>query len=98
MSANFKPKDAPQIIANKFAMPVGTSIVMDMNKFMFNKRDENCIQCRNGFKSTLPKKLDNKIYSVSVICTCVPYYQSKEADGTGVVMFKGRREKWIKGE
>lgn len=97
MTANFKPKDAPQIVTNRFAIPVGTSVILDFDKFMFDKRDINCNGCKNGFKSTLPKKMDNKIYNVNIVCTCVPYYQSRDAEGTGVVVYKGRRESWVKG-
>jgi hypothetical protein len=98
MSVNFnKQVQPPPVVANKVAMPVGTSIIMAMDKFMFDKRDLNCTACRNGYRSTLPKMLDGKMYSVSVICTCVPYYQQSDSEGTGVVIYKGRRESWIKG-
>lgn len=98
MSVNFnKQVQPPPVVANKVAMPVGTSIIMAMDKFMFDKRDQNCNACRNGYRSTLPKVLDGKMYSVSVVCTCVPYYQQSDAEGTGVVIYKGRRENWIKG-
>lgn len=98
MSVNFNKTVQPQpVVASKVAMPVGTSIILAMDKFMFDKRDQNCKSCRNGYRSTLPKMLDGKMYSVSVICTCVPYYQSSDADGTGVVIYKGRRENWTKG-
>jgi hypothetical protein len=96
MTASFRQQPA-QLIQNKYAMPVGTNSLIDANKFIWDKRDENCSLCKHGLKSTLPKFVEGKTYSVNVICTCVPYYQSKEANGTGVVMYKGRREMWKKG-
>jgi hypothetical protein len=98
MSISFKQANAPQVVANKFAIPVGTSTILSWDRFLWDQRDINCGQCKNGFKSTLPKKVQDKIYQVSVICTCVPYYQLQEADGSGVVVYKGRRERWIKGK
>jgi hypothetical protein len=98
MTVNFNRSVQPApVVASKVAMPVGTSIIMAMDKFIFEKRDENCHDCRNGYRSTLPKVLDGKMYSVSVVCTCVPYYQSLDSEGSGIVIYKGRRENWIKG-
>jgi hypothetical protein len=98
MTVNFNRQAQPApVVANKVAMPVGTSIILSMDKFLFEKRDSNCRDCRNGYRSTLPKMLDGKMYSVSVICTCVPYYQNTDAEGSGVVSYKGRRENWVKG-
>ncbi len=98
MTANFnRAVQPPPVVANKIAMPVGTSIIMSMDKFLFDKRDQNCKACRNGYRSTLPKMVGNKVVSVGIICTCVPYCQQVDADGTGIVVYKGRRENWVRG-
>jgi len=95
MSVNFRKQENSQPPTDKkVAMPVGTSMIMSMDKFMFDKRDTNCNQCRNGYKSTLPKVVDGKTYSVAVICTCVPYFLNNDGKGNGTVVYKGRKENW----
>jgi hypothetical protein len=96
MTVNFRKQENSQPPTDKkVAMPVGTSMIMSMDKFMFDKRDTNCTRCRNGYTSTLPKSVDGKIYSVAVICTCVPYFLDNDGKGNGTVVYKGRKENWL---
>lgn len=79
-------------------MPVGTGVVMAWDKFLWDQRDLNCNACRNGFKSAFPKTIENKVFQVAQVCTCVPYYESRDGEGTGVVVYRGRRERWVAGK
>jgi hypothetical protein len=98
MTASFKPQNQPvTVTTQQVAMPVGTNIILSMDKFMFDKRDVNCNSCRSGYKSTLPKSIDGKMYNVCVICTCVPYLLNADEEKTGIVVYKGRKENWVKG-
>lgn len=87
-----------QVLNNVLAIPVGTNTIIGYDKFMWDKRDENCVNCKNGMKSMVSKRVNEKTYNVPVVCPCVPYIQSEDADGVQVVVFKGRRERWIKGK
>jgi hypothetical protein len=95
MTVNFRKQENSQPPTDKrVAMPVGTSKIMPMADFLFDKRDTNCTRCKNGYTSTLPKSVDGKIYSVAIICTCVPYFLSNDGKGNGTVVYKGRKENW----
>jgi hypothetical protein len=83
---------------NQLAIPVGTGTTYSYDKFMWDKRDLNCNQCKNGMKSMVTKRINDKVYNIPVVCTCVPYAQSEDADGVQVVVYKGRRERWVKGK
>jgi hypothetical protein len=87
-----------QVITNQLAIPVGTNTVIPYNKFLWDKRDLNCGLCKNGLKSQLSRRINEKTYLVPVVCVCVPYLQSEDSDGVQTVVFKGRRERWIKGK
>jgi hypothetical protein len=87
-----------QAINNKFAIPVGTNSIINYDKFLLDKRDLNCTNCKNGMKSMVGKRINEKTFNVPVMCTCVPYIQSEDSDGVEIVVYKGRRERWINGK
>ena len=92
------PGSQVQVLNNKLAIPVGSGTTYEYDKFMWAKRDLNCGQCKNGMKSMVTKRINEKVYNIPVVCTCVPYIQSEDEDGVQVVVFKGRRERWVGGK
>lgn len=87
-----------QVMNNTLAIPVGSNTIFAYDKFMWDSRDINCTACKNGMKSMITKRINDKIYNVPVVCTCVPYIESADTDGVSIVVFKGRRERWVKGK
>lgn len=87
-----------QVLNNTLAIPVGTGTVFAYSKFLWDKRDLNCSSCKNGMKSMIAKRINDKTYNIPVVCTCVPYTESTDVDGVSVVVYKGRRERWVKGK
>ncbi len=88
----FNPSNKDEM--QKYAIPVGTGNVVEIAKFIFEQRDKTCNKCKNGYKSIVPKTIGTKIYNIPVICVCVPYIQSQDAEGNLVVLYKGFRETW----
>lgn len=82
----------------KYAIPVGTGNVIEFDKFLFDHRDKSCNKCKNGYKSVVPKTIGTKVFSIPIICICVPYIQSEDKEGNMVVNFKGFRELWPDGD
>jgi len=78
----------------RYAIPVGTSNIIDLSKFMLDQRDTACKACKNGYKSMVSKLVGQTYVQVPIICTCVPYVQSQDEKGQLVVVFKGNREFW----
>jgi hypothetical protein len=87
-----------QVMNNTLAIPIGTNTIFAYDKFMWDSRDLNCTACKNGMKSMITKRINDKQYNVPVVCTCVPYIESQDEDGVSIVVFKGRRERWVKGK
>jgi hypothetical protein len=87
----FNPSEVKK--EQKYGIPVGTSNVVEINKFLFDKRDKECKSCKNGYKSVIPKQIGQAFVPIPVICTCVPYIQSKDGNSM-VVVYKGNREMW----
>lgn len=85
-------------VENKYAIPVGTGNIIELDKFLFDERDKSCNKCKNGYKSAAQKTIGTQIYTIPIICICVPYVQSEDKDGNRVVSFKGFREMWPDGE
>ena len=88
----YNPSIAKEI--EKYAMPVGTGAIIELNKFLFDQRDKTCTACKNGRKSEVTKLIGDKKFIVPNICVCVPYIQSHDGNGTAVVSYKGQRELW----
>jgi hypothetical protein len=78
----------------KYAIPVGTGVMLEFSKFMLELRDNSCTACRTGYKSVATKVIQTKSYQVPVMCVCVPYIASEDKDGNLVVVYKGFRELW----
>jgi len=78
----------------KYGIPVGTSNVFEISKFLVELRDTSCPGCKTGYKSVANKVIDGKSFPVPVFCTCVPYITSEDKDGNLVVVYKGARELW----
>ncbi len=87
-----------QVLNNVLGIPVGSNTTYAYEKFLWKERDLNCNQCKNGMKSMIAKRINDKVYNIPVVCTCVPYTQSLDEDGVSIVVFKGRRERWVGGK
>lgn len=87
-----------QVLNNTLAIPVGTNTVFAYDKFLWKSRDLNCTSCKNGMKSMIVKRINDKSYNIPVVCTCVPYMESTDDEGVSIVVLKGRRERWVKGK
>jgi hypothetical protein len=83
-----------EVEERKYAIPVGTSNLIEFSKFLVDLRDPNCDKCRTGYKSVIPKFVGGKVHQIPVMCTCVPYIASMDKDGNMTVVFKGLRELW----
>ena len=78
----------------RYAIPVGTSELKELSKFLFDLRDNSCTQCKTGYKSVLPKFIGGKVHQIPVVCTCIPYIVGEDKDSNLVVVYKGARELW----
>ncbi|VVB50682.1 Uncharacterised protein [uncultured archaeon] len=78
----------------RYAMPVGTSSLIELSRFIFEERDTTCMKCKSGYKSVAPKSINGVVYQVPLICPCVPYVASQDKDGNFVMVYKGVRELW----